>query len=390
MFSDKNGRDKTGAYNGKSQWNLGGMGFRSAKELKTWACLNIHTGKHPQSCHDLCMDNFVKVLRDCGIRASKPSTTHLGTDELKTDPLKRLDRWFQNYQSNNSDVPIVLVILPDNNSQLYNQIKQLGDLKHGILTICVVGSKRKFYNTMTYTTRDGSIVYKSIQYNANVALKVNIKNDGVNHVLKGNQLGFISEGKTMVVGIDVTHPSPGSGPSVAAMVASSDRYLAQWPAEIRVNPARQEKVNTLHSMLRSHLLSWKERHGSLPNRLLIYRDGVSEGQFQMVLDEELPQLREACASAYGKAYKKEESPRITLIIVGKRHHTRFYRTKKSTGEIIDTNKGKDGNPPFGTVSTFSSMSPSLLIRLDTQNPQTSRPLNACLFSPFQLQPTHSP
>lgn len=156
----------------------------------------------------------------------------------------------------------------------------------------------------------------------------------------------------MVVGIDVTHPSPGSGnsaPSVAAMVASSDSLLAQWPAEIRVNPARQEKVDTLRPMLQSHLIYWKEKHRSFPEKLLIYRDGVSEGQYQMVLDQELPQLRDACKSVGVKL-------QITLIVVGKRHHTRFYHHDSKTRKLLVTGRGLDGNPPFGTVSTFSSIS----------------------------------
>jgi hypothetical protein len=41
-------------------------------------------------------------------------------------------------------------------------------------------------------------------------------------------LGIIDQNKTMVVGIDVTHPSPGSAsnaPSVSAMVASVDKNI---------------------------------------------------------------------------------------------------------------------------------------------------------------------
>lgn len=349
-------RDKKGFYNGKSQWNLGGMKFGNSNELRTWACLNIHTGKTPSSCHDLCVDNFLKVLKACGITASTPTTTHLRTNELNTG---KLEQFFRDFSPNSSDIPILLVVLPDNSSQLYNQIKFLGDRRYGILTICVVGSEKKFYNTATYK-REGTVVSRAIQYNANVALKVNIKNDGVNHELKSLELGFIGEGKTMVVGIDVTHPSPGSGSnasSVAAMVASSAGNLAQWPAELRVNPARQEKVDMLRPMLQLHLQYWEQKNGSLPENLLIYRDGVSEGQYQMVLDEELPQLRQACEFVYGDDYKRKEFPRITLIVVGKRHHTRFYRTHRITGEILVSDEGKDGNPPFGTVSIFSSVLP---------------------------------
>ena len=185
-----------------------------------------------------------------------------------------------------------------------------------------------------------------------IAAKHVFAKEVVHHFPTNSQLGFINEGKTMVVGIDVTHPSPGSGfsaPSVAAMVASADENLAQWPAEIRVNPARQEKVDTLSSMLQEHLMYWYSKHEEYPEKLLIYRDGVSEGQYRMVLDEELPQLRAACEAVY----EEKKPPCITLIVVGKRHHTRFYRTDRPTKAVL---KDKEGNPSYGTVSFFPCMS----------------------------------
>ena len=60
----------------------------------------------------------------------------------------------------------------------------------------------------------------------------------------------------MVVGIDVTHPSPGSSsnaPSVAAIVASIDSTLAQWPTELRIQGARQEMVSAMGDMFKGRL-----------------------------------------------------------------------------------------------------------------------------------------
>ena len=334
---------KTAKYSG-SQWNLRDIKFHDRKELTSWACLNIYYGKRPQMCHDQCLRNFREVLESCGITHSQPRKRELSSDRVNNE----LEGIFKDL----AGVQVLLVVLPNNNSQLYNRVKLLGDVRYGIQTVCVVGEWKKFYNTSV----DQAKRLRSVPYNANVALKVNIKNNGINHVLQDSQLGFINKGTTMVVGIDVTHPSPGSGfsaPSVAAMVASSDKNLAQWPAEIRVNPARQEKVDTLSSMLQEHLMYWNKKHGAYPEKLLIYRDGVSEGQYQMVLDEELPQLRAACKSVYGE----KKLPRITLIVVGKRHHTRFYRTDRRTNAVLDGNHGKDGNPSYGTVSTFCQLVP---------------------------------
>lgn len=104
------------------------------------------------------------------------------------------------------------------------------------------------------------------------------------------------------------------------MVASTDKYLAQWPAVLSVQRKRQEMVSDLKQMLISRLEMWRSfNHGSYPQRILIYRDGVSEGQYQMVKEEELPLLKAACTEIYPEA----TSPRITILIVTKRHNTRF-------------------------------------------------------------------
>ncbi|KAJ4193059.1 hypothetical protein NW759_016602 [Fusarium solani] len=185
------------------------------------------------------------------------------------------------------------------------------------------------------------------QYFANVALKFNLKLGGNNQLLDKQRLGIINEDKTMVVGIDVTHPSPGSSsraPSIAGMVASVDRWLTQWPAVLRVQAgARQEMVTDLSDMLKSRLQPWKTKgyHQSLPENILVYRDGASEGQYDKVVNEELPRLRKAC-TVYPASDQKRGHPHFTIIIVGKRRRTRFYPTK-------ETDADRSGNPKPGTI-----------------------------------------
>lgn len=156
-------------------------------------------------------------------------------------------------------------------------------------------------------------------------------------------LYFVQAGNTMLVGIDVTHPStdPGkdSAPSVAAMVASIDRSLAQWPAVLSVQRRRQEMVSDLKEMLKSRLQMWSaNNNGSYPRNIVVYRDGVSEGQHQMVKDQELPLLQDACRDIYSQAHA--ELPRIAIVIVAKRHHTRFAPT--GSGDADSTSNCRAG------------------------------------------------
>ena len=132
----------------------------------------------------------------------------------------------------------------------------------------------------------------------------------------------------MVVGLDVTHPSPGSkegAPSVAAIVASVDKFLGQWPGAFSIQEGRKEMVSSLEALFLSRLRLWqKHNKNQLPENIILYRDGVSEGQYQQLLDLELPLIRNACKQAYPATATNQGHPKVSIIVCGKRHHTRFY------------------------------------------------------------------
>ncbi|RLM91552.1 protein argonaute 4B [Panicum miliaceum] len=111
---------------------------------------------------------------------------------------------------------------------------------------------------------------------------------------------LVSQVETMILGMDVSHGSPGRDlPSVAA---EANRRLSQQLRKIS-------------------------------QQIIIFRDGVSVGQFTQVLSIELPQIIEAC-----KFLQDNWSPKFMVIVAQKNHHTRFFRDDK------------DGsNVPAGTV-----------------------------------------
>jgi len=277
------------------------------------------------------VDAFAARLRDVGINATNcifPGM-HITVDPINPD--EDINKAIHRFTSTPGKTPpkLILVIYPGDTS-IYSSVKNACDVKEGILNVCVIASKFARANS---------------QYLANVALKVNLKLGGRNQILDNSKLGILAGGKTMVVGIDVTHPAPGSSssaPSVAAIVASVDQWLAQWPADLRVQTGRQEMVADLTGLCKSRLRLWMAKHGHFPENILVYRDGVSEGQYNLVLDEELPSIRKACKELYSASSTKQGLPRITIIIVGKRHHTRFYPTNKEDAD-------RSSNSQNGTV-----------------------------------------
>ena len=299
-------------------WNLRGRQFETPVpntngRLDKWGCLIIRsTGENIP--YDSAIIEFQKSLRACGIETAKPFMDDIVFNVRKGDFVlgkRGLDLHGIVQQMHQRHKPaILLVILPGKNTMLYNKIKKICDQTVGIQTVCVV--------------RSGFLKEKSHTYLANVSLKFNLKLGGTNHTLENPDMGIISKNKTMVVGIDVVHPSPGSGKaSVASMLASIDKNLAQWPVDLQVQVREgQEMLDKIDIMLMSRLALWRKQHNVYPENILVYRDGVSESQYQQVLDEELARMRECSKALYDDV--GEPGPRFTLIIVGKRHHTRFF------------------------------------------------------------------
>ncbi len=108
---------------------------------------------------------------------------------------------------------------------------------------------------------------------------------------------MISSRPTIVFGADVTHPAPGDDnkPSVCALVGSMNPSATQYAAAVRVQTGRVEIIQDLKSMARELLLSFfRSTGGRKPEKIIFFRDGVSEGQFYQVMQQEVTQLQQAC------------------------------------------------------------------------------------------------
>lgn len=113
------------------------------------------------------------------------------------------------------------------------------------------------------------------------------------------------------------------GKSFAALVGSYDlnfcKYSLRMSEQTNANPNKQsqEIIVNMEEMATILLKKFEQKNGRFPSRIVFYRDGVDLGQFKDVLDEEMCALKRACA-------KMNRSPKITMIVVVKRHHTKFY------------------------------------------------------------------
>ncbi|CAG8771463.1 6581_t:CDS:2, partial [Gigaspora rosea] len=150
---------------------------------------------------------------------------------------------------------------------------------------------------------------------------------GTNQSLEDAELPLFAQEPVLLLGADVTHPTGGrAGPS-------SGRFTPKLESQ----KTRQEKIENMSGMVLEILRDYRDKNRILPRRIIMYRDGVSESQFEMVLTHELEQIKEACVKA-----KEGYRPPITFVVVGKRHHTRFYPRNERDAD-------SKGNCVAGTV-----------------------------------------
>lgn len=303
-------------------WNVMGQTLSVPATIRTWSWLLVGIpgkeawcGFSGQSEVIETLKAFHRVMNNMGIKIGSPINGK--RVQLSGIDDRRLD---EELKAAAGALDFLYIILPDK-TPVYDRIKHLCDVKLGLINVCCIGQLLKKGDD---------------QYFRNEVLKVNAKCGGRNHAIEATRLHLIAQDKTMVVGIDVTHPSPGSSeyaPSIAGMVASVDKHMGQWPSVCKVQPrSRQEMVADLKDMLKSRLILWKTKgkHDFFPENIIVFRDGVSEGQYQLVKETELPLLRQACDEIYPVA--NQPKPRISVVVATKRHQKRFYPTTEATAD----------------------------------------------------------
>lgn len=210
---------------------------------------------------------------------------------------------------------IALILLPSNRADRYSAIKKECLVLQGIPAQIVV---KRIINHKNV----GSIATK-------VAIQMNVKLGGVPWMIKLPIKGL------MTVAFDVSiHPRDRSR-SVGALVATMDLKKKGTFYSITSEYRDGNEMNrSLAQHMEKALQIFKEECGSLPEKIVFYRDGVGEGQVQYVKDQEVGPLIKKLENLYDG-----EEPKLAYIIVNKRINTRIF-SKAGTRYV---------NPKQGTV-----------------------------------------
>ncbi|KAK1293743.1 Protein argonaute 2 [Acorus calamus] len=314
------------------QWNLTRHKVPLGARIDRWAILDFSTSAPPNRRLDQkpFVYSLVNKLRDLGVHIAPvplflmPSSTYvLSNPDRLSQTLVEVTR--------GSRQPQILICPMVDRHDGYKTLKLLCETKFGLPTQCCL---TRHANNADPKKRD--------QFLANLALKINAKLGGSNVELFGGFPAALAESRAnerfMLIGADVNHPSVGSDestPSIAAMVGSINwPALNKYAARVRAQPHRTEQILAFGDMVRELVEVYARVNKGRPGSIIVFRDGVGDNQFEMVLNKEFLDLKE----------KLGYSPKITIIIAQKRHHTRCFPKEGGAS-------GSSNMPPGTVVDT---------------------------------------
>ncbi|KAL9980655.1 hypothetical protein ACROYT_G009266 [Oculina patagonica] len=303
-------KNKSYGYDPKTaDWSreMRGNPLHSTVNLSNW--ILVYTQRDSGNAKDFAQ-TLKKVCGPMGINVANSSDCQLPNDRTES----YLDAINSNYSDN---LQMVVTILTTNRKDRYDAIKKLCCLEKPVPSQVIVGrtiSKKQML--MSVCTKIG--------------IQLNVKLGGEAWAVE------IPLKKTMVIGIDCYHDSSTKGRSVGGFVASMNQTLTKYYSRVSFQHTGMELIDGLKTNMTAALRKYNEINGDLPERILIYRDGVGDGQLRAVVEHEVPQLKASFNDVAG-GYK----PRFSVVIVKKRISARLFHR---TGDAVNLT-----NPPPGTV-----------------------------------------
>lgn len=138
---------------------------------------------------------------------------------------------------------------------------------------------------------------------------------------------------TMIVGFDVCHDTKDKSRSYGALVASMDMKKCQYHySAVSPHQDGNELSNHMAFNLTKAVKCYYAQHGTVPEKILFYRDGVGEGQTNYVFEHEVKNVLSKLAPLY-----PNKAVPLTFIIVSKRINTRFFLNGANPrpGTVVD-------------------------------------------------------
>jgi eukaryotic translation initiation factor 2C len=306
----------------KCQWNLVGKSVVEGKRIDRWGVIDFSSSERSSLRPNYFIPKLISKCKNLGIHMEEP-LLYERTSMSVFSRVERLRELLERVNEEGGGNLQILLCVMSRKDDGYKSLKWISETQLGIVTQCCL-------STCANQAKD--------QFLTNLAIKINAKLGGSNVELNDPLPHFGGKAHVMFIGADVNHPGSWNTtcPSIAAVVATMN-----WPAvnryatRVRVQDHRTERILKFGDMCLELVQSYARLNNVRPDKIMVFRDGVGDNQFDMVLNEELSDLKRAFQTI-------NYYPTITLIVAQKRHQTRFFPESTRDG-------GSTGNMSPGTV-----------------------------------------
>lgn len=389
MYNERDRNNTSEVRNG--QWNVMNQTLYLPASIDQYAVVAFaDKGSLRNDAVNKFMQGLVSCAQKLGVRMSYDFSGDFGQDDSADALLRHLSM---------KDFRFIICLMGDHikSDKLRNTIK-LCEVKYTIVTQCI--RVRTMMKCMQNLSPNNDTL-------KNLVYKINAKNGGVNNELQLNDpiaKKWMRPG-IMFVGLDVNHPPALSKaeiaqgvlpkePSVVGAVANTGRSISDYRMQYFLQDSRKEEIgeSIMVDAFCKFIDDYASNHqGTRPDTVVVYRDGVSEGQYKMVVDREILAMKQAFA-----AMKPAYDPKLTVLTVQKRHNTRFFQERLADmpPEECRRMKNTEKNIPPGTVVDTGPVSAKLydfFLCSHAGLQGTSKPsyyvvmLNECQISADELQ-----
>jgi hypothetical protein len=190
--------------------------------------------------------------------------------------------------------------------------------------------------TQHILSRTAANAGRQFQTLENITHKINLKTGGLNHAVEFDCEALdLNRGNVLVIGLDVCHPTgeqhrgQTSEPSFAGITGNYLLHPCAFAGTFFAQESRQESVDPVQ--LRAKTFEMLERastHRKI-DTVVLTRDGISEGQYNMALTTELDAIQQAC-----NEYFKHTKTSIHGIVVTKSGNVRHFNVTNNRPESL--------------------------------------------------------
>lgn len=319
-------RDGRWDLRGKRFADWGPISSANGGGLKGWGVMIFGNPRYvPESSVRAFFRELIKSINTHGGHVVNKEPTVMYADASKAASNNVFELYKKAGNRFNMKPQILFFVLTSKSPQPYGDIKAYCDIQLGVPSQCL---------------QSKHVEQAKGQYCSNVCMKINGKMGGYSCDLVTSCHPLAGGPATMLLGADVSHSSPANpNASYASMVGSTNLQGTRFAAIANTNGLQNEMISpqNIFRFITTLLRAFHSTTRRKPERILYFRDGVSEGQYEKVVYTELECIKAAC-----RKMDPNFDPKFTVVICSKRHHFRFFPIDRHAAD-------RNSNPVPGTI-----------------------------------------